>query len=259
MHLFLSPHADDAALSCGGQIAQLTRTGERVVIFTVMGGDPPVDFQPTDFTRELHKRWELGDNAPAMRRNEDQSAGKMLGTEVHFGPYPEAVYRVNPQNGTALYPSEVSIFSVVHPKDPAKDAKRAAVIQAIFGLFHLTNSDAIHAPLAVGKHVDHQIVRDIGKAIAQWRPNNPLYFYEEYPYAAKGQAAIKTAVDVLATDVTRALRQVDPAAIDAKIAAVGCYKSQLSTFWDSPNTMAREVRAFTNQVGGEGEWRMLNN
>ena len=33
MHLYLSPHEDDVALSCGGHIAQLTQRGEHVVIF----------------------------------------------------------------------------------------------------------------------------------------------------------------------------------------------------------------------------------
>jgi LmbE family N-acetylglucosaminyl deacetylase len=257
MHLFLSPHTDDAAFSCGGQIASLTRSGERVVIFTIMAGDPPVDFRPTDFTRELHTRWGLGEAASAGRRNEDMAASKMLGAEVKFGPYADAIYRVDLHDGGTLYSTRDSTFNAVHPNDPVKDARRAAVIQAIFGLFHLTNTDVIHAPLGVGHHVDHLLVRDMGKAIGQWRPNNPLYFYEEYPYAAKGLAEIKGAVAALNADVTRTLRHVDSPAIDAKIAAVGCYKSQLSSFWDSPNTMARELRAFTNQVGGEGEWLLL--
>jgi LmbE family N-acetylglucosaminyl deacetylase len=260
MHLFLSPHADDAAFSCGGQIATLTRSGERVVIFTVMAGDPPVGFEPTDFTRTLHERWNVtDDNVIASRRAEDTNAGKMLGAEVKFGPYADAIYRVNPQDNTPLYPDEKAIFGEFHPDDPVLEAKRAAVIQAVINLFNLGNQDAVHVPLGVGHHVDHQLVRDMGKAIAQWRPNIPIYFYDEYPYALKGQSVIKAAANVLEVDLTRILRPVDNAAVDAKIAAIGCYKSQISSFWDSPNKMAREIRAFTNQVGGEGEWHLLNN
>src|SRR5579871_4163476 len=154
MHLFLSPHADDAALSCGCQIATLTRSGEKVVIFTIMAGDPPVNFRPTDFTRELHTRWKLGEAASAGRRDEDTAASKMLGAEVHFGPYADAIYRVDPHDGTPLYPTEMAVFNPIHPNDPARDARRAAVIQAILGLFHLSNTDVIHAPLGVGHHVD---------------------------------------------------------------------------------------------------------
>jgi hypothetical protein len=125
-------------------------------------------------------------------------------------------------------------------------------------LFNLKPTDSIHVPLGIGKHVDHQLVRDMGKAIAQWRPNNPLYFYEDYPYSMQGVAAIRTAVAELDLDVSRTLHSVDPAAIDAKIAAVSRYKSQISTFWDSENTMAREIRAFALEVSGESEWHYLN-
>ncbi len=260
MHLFLSPHSDDVALSCGGQIATLTRSGEHVIIFTVMAGDPPIGFEPTEFTRELHERWNLPDDEViTARRAEDTQAGKMLGADVKFGPYADAVYRVHPEDNSPLYPDENAIFGEVQPDDPVREAKRAAVIQAIMNLFELGNDDVVHAPLGLGNHVDHQLVRDMGKAIALWRPNISLYFYDDYPYSLKGQHVIKAAANALEVDVARTLRPVDSAAIDAKIAAVGCYNSQLSTFWDTPNKMAREIRAFTNQVGGEGEWHLLNN
>ncbi len=56
MHLFLSPHPDDAVLSCGGLIHQLTQKGEPVTILTVMAGDPPDPLPDTPLVRELHQR-----------------------------------------------------------------------------------------------------------------------------------------------------------------------------------------------------------
>ena len=67
--LYLSPHLDDAALSCGGQIAQATRRGARVLIVTVMAGDPPVDVENA-YIASLHTRWELGRDAASQRRAE---------------------------------------------------------------------------------------------------------------------------------------------------------------------------------------------
>src|SRR5579859_6182124 len=120
MHLYLSPHADDVALSCGAQIATLIRNGERVVIFTVMAGDPPVGFTPNDYTRALHERWKLDDHTVTeARRNEDLAAGKALGAEVKFGPYPDCIYRVDPKSNTPLYNSDQAIFNTIHPYDPA--------------------------------------------------------------------------------------------------------------------------------------------
>ena len=99
----------------------------------------------------------------------------------------------------------------------------------------------------------------MGLAIAQWRPNSPLYFYDDYPYALKGLSVIKRAVADLNLDLNRTLRLVDDNAINAKIKAIGCYQSQVSSFWDSKGRMDREVRAFVKQVGGEGEWRLIAN
>ena len=62
--LYLSPHLDDAALSCGGQIAQATRQGRRVLIVTVMAGDPPME-AGNDYIVSLHARWELDRDAAA--------------------------------------------------------------------------------------------------------------------------------------------------------------------------------------------------
>src|SRR5579863_323279 len=106
MHLFLSPHFDDAALSCGAQINRLTRKGERVVIYTVMAGDPPVDFKHTPFSRQHHERWALGEEAAAHRHDEDRMAAQLLGAEIQFGPYPDAIYRTHPEMGGALYTND---------------------------------------------------------------------------------------------------------------------------------------------------------
>ncbi len=258
MHLFLSPHADDAALSCGGQIAQLTRRGERVLIFTIMAGDPPVEFKPTPFSQKLHTEWGLGDNPVPGRHAEDEAAARILGAEIRFGPYPDCIYRVDPQTGIALYPDEAAICGPVQPGDPLNDVTRAAVIQAIVGLFNVQPTDTLHIPLAVGRHVDHQIVRDLGKALIRWRPNNPVYFYEDFPYTRQGEAAIQAAVKSLDLEVTRVMHALDADAIDARIAAIKCYRSQLASLkWPTPVSMATEVRSTIAQIGGEREWRLL--
>ncbi len=39
-HIYIAPHLDDAVLSCGGQIAQHTATGARVLVVTICAGSP---------------------------------------------------------------------------------------------------------------------------------------------------------------------------------------------------------------------------
>ncbi len=258
MHLYLSPHFDDAALSCGGHIAQLSQHGERVVIFTVMAGDPPVGFKPTPVTEQLHQDWGFPGPPLEGRRMEDEKAMRILGAEVKFGPYPDAVYRIDPKTGLSLYPDRNAIFGDVQPGDPVLQAKRAAVVQAMIALFDIKTGDAIHVPLGVGQHVDHQIVREVGKALMRWRPSNPLFFYEEFPYARQGQTIVRSAVDELDLEVSRVTHSLDPVAIDKRIAAIGCYRSQLSSLgWPNTLAMSTEVRTFIAQIGGEREWRLL--
>jgi LmbE family N-acetylglucosaminyl deacetylase len=50
-HVFISPHPDDAALSCGGLIASLRARGEPVAILTVFSGAGPLA-QLTPYQRE---------------------------------------------------------------------------------------------------------------------------------------------------------------------------------------------------------------
>ena len=54
-HIILSPHYDDAALSCGGLIAQRAAAGDLVEIATVFGGRPDMATL-SPFARAIHAR-----------------------------------------------------------------------------------------------------------------------------------------------------------------------------------------------------------
>lgn len=262
-HLYLSPHFDDAAFSCGGQIAQLARSGAAVTIYTVMAGDPPSGFTPTAFTDELHARWQRGmlaEQALAARRAEDQAAAAVLGAALHFGSFADGIYRVGAVSGKALYPNVEAIFGDVHPDDPATpEALEAAFLQQFP---HLDSSVTLYAPLGVGHHVDHQLVRAMAlRLAARFRLTN-TYFYEEYPYARDGRAVRLRAVSALAVAMRAhpshfGLRAVphkvviDEAALACKIAASACYESQIVSFWADADALTEEFRAYHALSEGE--------
>ena len=50
-HVFVAPHPDDVALSCGGLIASLRELGQTVTILTVFSGDASSD-RLTPYQRE---------------------------------------------------------------------------------------------------------------------------------------------------------------------------------------------------------------
>src|SRR3954469_806836 len=104
--IYLSPHLDDAALSCGGQIYAATQRQERVLIVTITAGDPiaPV----SDYAASLHTRWELVD-ATAARRQEDLTACSILGADALDWDIPDCIYRVDAQ-GAPFYVSDADIF-----------------------------------------------------------------------------------------------------------------------------------------------------
>jgi len=51
-HVFVAPHPDDVALSCGGLVASLRELGQSVTILTVYSGGPDATLDSADYQRE---------------------------------------------------------------------------------------------------------------------------------------------------------------------------------------------------------------
>ena len=51
-HVFVAPHPDDVALSCGGLVASLRELGQSVTILTVYSGGPAISSELSDYQRE---------------------------------------------------------------------------------------------------------------------------------------------------------------------------------------------------------------
>ena len=252
MHLFLSPHPDDVALSCGGLLYHLAQRGAHLRVLTVMAASPPADLPPSDFVQEHITRWRLGDDPAPARRAEDRCALGALGAEVTFGAWPDALFRTDGR-GHALYPDLAHLFGPPHPHDPLLSA-----------LDTLLPNDAkiatLYAPLGVGGHVDHRLVRRAALRWAAQRPKVAVFLYEEYPYSAAGMDAVQQARVAISHPTVAHLFPLNEAALAAKIRAIACYRSQISTFWDDVEDMARAVRAYARQVGkaydAERLWRL---
>ena len=88
--IYLSPHLDDAVLSCGGRISQQTARGEKVLVVTVCAGDPP-PAPLSEFAQALHIRWALPFHPVAARRDEDEAALAVLGASALHLPLPDCI------------------------------------------------------------------------------------------------------------------------------------------------------------------------
>ena len=93
VHLFISPHLDDVALSCGGYVRHLTSAGELVSVLTVFTADPPAGTTLSWFARRNQSAWRLSDAPFAARRGEDAAAMQLLGAQYRHLDCLDAIYR----------------------------------------------------------------------------------------------------------------------------------------------------------------------
>jgi LmbE family N-acetylglucosaminyl deacetylase len=245
-HIYLSPHLDDVALSCGGRIWQQARAGEHVAVVTVFAAAPDADAQLSPYARELHVRWGGSADAVETRQREDQRALSILGAEPLHWPYADCIYRRAP-GGDFPYAGEEALWGAIHPSETTLVPELAEQLRAL----SLRMGGTLYAPLAVGGHVDHRIVRQAAE-----RAERPLTCYEDFPYAeAPG------AVDAALTggEWRAELVTLSQEALEAKIAAIARYRSQISTFWGSETAMAAALRASAERTGNgrpaERYWR----
>ncbi len=245
MHIFFSPHPDDAPLSCGGLIHQLTAEGQRVLIVTIMGGDPPADIPDTPLVRELHARWGIGNRPSQVRREEDSAAAHILGADIQFFPFPDCIYRRG-ANGAALYPDGTALFA---PYNAGTDWLQDASLIEVFLDDTLYQAARLYFPLAVGNHVDHQLAHGWAEQLKSQVDGAEIWFYEDYPYSQTQGAREAVLSSLPPQSVIRRDIVLSASDVHAKIESIRCYSSQLSTFWPDWDVMAAQVTAFLTAGG----------
>lgn len=242
-HVYLSPHLDDAVLSCGGSIHRQALRGDRVLVVCFFAGSP-ADDSLTRFARELKERWGAEGDPLAARRAEDLAALRILGADgLHLG-FLDCVYRQS-ELGEVLYPTEEHIFGLVHP---AEVRLHRELLSAFVARVEDLAGPTLYAPLAAGHHVDHILVRRA--AFSLLGQGRRVLFYPDYPYASDPQAIDAALQSWPAGCWSRESVRFGEEALRTKADAVACYASQISTFWAGPQEMRRALRA---QALGAGE------
>jgi len=219
-HLFLSPHYDDIALSCGGTARRLRGLGRSPEVAIVFGSEPDPENGFTAFATAMHVGWGMdAHEVIASRRAEEADAAAVLGTEVSFLPFHDAIYRGE------RYLNDPELFGEVR----GDEFDLAAAIISALGLERIEKSSTrIYAPLAIGWHVDHQIVFHAGVALGAngW----DVWFYEDLPYALKPGISAER-IERVGIDVVIAALVAVHATWEAKIDAIMAYPSQLETIF----------------------------
>lgn len=171
--IYISPHFDDAVLSCGGLIWEQTHAGIPVEIWTICTGQAPAG-RLSKFAKSVHAGWNTttAEETLALRSEEDRKAAAIVGATVAHLGIPDAIYRKNPA-GRSIYTKKIM-------RRPAKIDLEMGIVekmQAAIEANRLLPDDTIVCQLTVGGHVDHRLVR-----MAVERLGRPLLYYIDIPY-----------------------------------------------------------------------------
>jgi LmbE family N-acetylglucosaminyl deacetylase len=340
-HVFVAPHPDDVALSCGGLIASLRELGQNVTIVTVFSGtggardltsyqrdalgfgsktlwpvteafnraniaaDVPTAGEPlwaaTDdrleatqaeadaaaksfwqrsswYRRASIRREPLADqplmdevptqgavltvevaeaaasgDVMARRRLEDERYAYFAEASVVFLDLPDAVFRG--------YEGDAQLLGAPRDDDPAPIE---LVRQEILRL----EPQKVYLPLAVGGHVDHRHMRDVGLAMLadarRWVMPGPewagtVVFYEDFPYAWWTEfRQLDDLADGHLADLPQGISLFPEYAditdqVERKIAGIGIYESQVERLFEGGRKpMAQAVRGYGRDLAELG-------
>jgi LmbE family N-acetylglucosaminyl deacetylase len=250
-HIFLAPHYDDVALSCGGSVARIAESGDTALIVTIFGG---LTSEPlTTFASDMHALWGVRPHdVIETRRAEERCAAETLGAESIWLDFPDAIYRAD------RYTSDLQLFGTIHPAE----AELADTIHDAL-LSELSARDlrpsAYYVPLAIGNHVDHQHVLAVGRLLAA--DGHDVWAYEDFPYA--GDPAWRASIEARAHAVTSGNDRLEALSADQlqrRIDAVRCYRSQLDVIFRHQGEPAGAIRSYAQTIGdghpAERFWRI---
>lgn len=235
--IYLSPHLDDAVLSAGGLIRLQSRAGLPVEIWTLMAGCPTGNDLP-EFAQVMHQVWGFRDvqQAISTRRLEDERAAAELGAAaVHFD-FLDCIYRRG-RAGEPLY-SDVTV--PVQSDDADLPEQVAHALSA-----RLQPGDRIVCQLAIGRHVDHVIVRRAAELLRR-----PLLYDADMPYVLNYPAELQPAV----AGLIGSFEPVPVIALRSWIRAIECYASQVDSVFGSHDLMRERMQAYWTEIGGVRLW-----
>jgi LmbE family N-acetylglucosaminyl deacetylase len=144
--VYVSPHVDDAVLSCTGRILWERERGLKVLVLAL--------FEDTE--------------------SESPAAFARLGVDYVAAGLPPAVRR---------RPSETSFRALAFDPRPEDEDWRHRTARLLNDLVPWVRPRHVYAPLGVGGHIDHRLVHEAALQAYADKPGRNVFFYEERPEA----------------------------------------------------------------------------
>jgi len=237
LHLYLSPHFDDAILSCGGLMHAQRQAGERVGVLTLCAASPGPDAL-SPLAQRYEAEWNKASGGMASRRDENASVLSVLGATGWEGSAGDAIFRN--RRGAPYYATWQELFGEPDPQDAAA---LLPVWEAQIKQIVREHGDAVllYAPLGVGGHVDHELARRMGRRMSE--AGCEVRFYEDYPYAELTPGGVREALARFGPHAwTSQIAAID---VRAKIEAIQKYRSQIGNVFGCEKDLIRRVSEFT--------------
>lgn len=243
----LSPHLDDAALSCHGLLEAVRKKIPRLVI-TVCCSQPP---KPGLNKKTRGRR---GFAPPKQRRAEDIAAMEAMKCSfVHLG-FPDAIHRRSASSGDFVYTSEGTRSGQLRLDDANYIEELYLIISRLccnMGPLILV------APLGIGGHVDHIICAQIAMRLV--KANIKLLFYEDLPYVWRGTQPNEKPYDAKKAFERLGVLPGSKFSVEVdeykKASVMKCYESQLVLLFSDDDEMLNAFRyASINDQAQEIFW-----
>jgi LmbE family N-acetylglucosaminyl deacetylase len=181
-----------------------------------------------------------GASAVTTRRKEDTAALDFLQVDYLWLDYSDAIYRGNPP----YYTNDSQLMgptSNVHPSDLWIDKQLS---QDLLALQERLPDAVWYAPLAVGRHVDHQIVCSAVDRLAQ--RGAKVNFYEDFPYVLK-EGALQARLQELGNTLEPGLVEMSEM-LPLRIEAADMYTSQTVLNFGSEEAMHTAMQSYTHNL-----------
>lgn len=259
--IYISPHLDDAAYSCGGLIWTQNKSNLKPLIWTVFAGEP-TDGKLSPFAKSILNRWDLEATPTKSRRKEDILSSQILGAKWCHFDYPDAIYRTIPVNLSGsknsgisyIYPDEASLFGPLNQEDFHLIDLIADSIMFNLNKIHsndqiLKNKVQLVCPLGLGNHVDHRLTRSAAEKLGL-----SLLYYADFPYVYK---ALDELARLTGPDWKKTINRINFSALSAWQNAIEAHQSQLSTFWPDKKEMQKAVSSYLKLMGGIPLWERI--
>jgi len=184
--IVLSPHLDDAVLSCGAlMIHACRRTSVTVATLFTEARPPPYTLSARRHLHQVGAR-----DAEALHRQrqiEDRAALEPMGiTCIHAG-LTEALFRLRPHPGgrrrwACPLPELAHVYPVyrrhiISGRIAEADAATLDRARDVIQRLALAGPNLVLVPLGVGGHVDHALVRTAAE-----RSGANIIYYSDFPY-----------------------------------------------------------------------------